>query len=147
MKKIACHQKGFSFIVVRTCRNYYIGFKYALVAYLQKSICSRTKPTDRISVGFIGIGSRGRTLMLHFRRHKRQSYLDLVAVCDNHKPHLDRALRLADDNASGFHDYRKMYDEVPMDLVVITTPLNEHAQMTIDSLDSGRHVYVEKSMA
>lgn len=105
------------------------------------------KPSDRIRVGFIGIGSRGRTLMMHFRRLKRQFNLDIVAVCDTHEPHLERAKGLADDGARGFHDYRKMYDEVPMDLVVIATPLHEHAGMTLHALDIGIHVYVEKSMA
>jgi predicted dehydrogenase len=47
----------------------------------------------------------------------------------------------------GFLDYREMLEKVPMDAVVIATPLHEHAQMTIDALNLGIHVFVEKAMA
>jgi predicted dehydrogenase len=56
-------------------------------------------------------------------------------------------VNLTKGTAQGFLDYREMFDKVPMDAVVIATPLHEHAQMTIDALNMGIHVFVEKAMA
>jgi len=39
-----------------------------------------------------------------------------------------------------------MLERKDMDAVLIATPLNEHAQMVIDSLNAGKHVFVEKTM-
>lgn len=104
-------------------------------------------PSDRVRVGFIGVGSRGRTLLLNIQSIQDQMNVDIVAVCDNWPEHKERAVALTDGKAEGFLDYREMLEKVPMDAVIIATPLHEHAQMTIDSLNMGIHVFVEKAMA
>ncbi len=43
-------------------------------------------------------------------------------------------------------DYRKMLDRKDIDAVLVATHDPWHAQTTIDSLDSGRHVYCEKPL-
>ncbi len=104
-------------------------------------------PSDRIRVGFIGVGSRGRALLLNIKSLQDRMNVDIVGVCDTWPEHKDRAVGLTDGKAQGFLDYREMLDKVPMDAVVIATPLHEHAHMTIDALDMGIHVFVEKAMA
>ena len=104
-------------------------------------------PSDRVRIGFIGVGSRGRTLMLNIQSIQEQMNVDIVAVCDNWPEHKERAEALTDGKAKGFLDYREMLEKVPMDAVIIATPLHEHAQMTIDALNLGIHVFVEKAMA
>jgi predicted dehydrogenase len=104
-------------------------------------------PSDRVRLGFIGVGSRGRTLMLNVQEFAQRMNVDIVAVCDNWPEHRDRAVEMTNGQAQGFLDYREMLEKVPMDAVVIATPLHEHAQMTIDAMQHGIHVFVEKAMA
>lgn len=103
--------------------------------------------SDRIRIGMIGIGSRGRTLLLNMLELENRMNVEIVAVCDNHEGHYQRAIELTDGNAKAFYDYRKMLEEVEMDGVIIATPLDEHLQPTIDSMKAGLHVFCEKSMA
>jgi len=101
--------------------------------------------SDRVRLGFVGVGSRGRALLLNC---KELENVDIIAVCDNYEPHYKRAIELSDGKAKAFYDYRRMLSDVKdIDAVVIATPLHEHADITIDFLDAGIHVFCEKSMA
>src|SRR5690606_23635848 len=44
-------------------------------------------------------------------------------------------------------DYRDILQDADVDLVLITTRHNLHARMVIDSLEAGKHVFVEKPLA
>ncbi|MES2703161.1 MAG: bi-domain-containing oxidoreductase [Bacteroidota bacterium] len=44
-------------------------------------------------------------------------------------------------------DYKSMLTDAAIDLVVITTRHNEHARMVVESLNAGKHVFVEKPLA
>ncbi len=103
--------------------------------------------SDRVRVGIIGVGSRGRALCLNLQELKNRMNLEIVAVCDNYEPHYERAIELTNGEAKAFLDYREMIDTVEMDAVVIASPLHEHAKQTIDCLHAGIHVYCEKAMA
>ncbi|MCH8494193.1 MAG: Gfo/Idh/MocA family oxidoreductase [Balneolales bacterium] len=97
-------------------------------------------PSDRVRVGFIGVGSRGRTLMLNVLDFQDRMNVDIVAVCDNWPEHKDRAVAMTGGKAEGFLDYREMYDKVPMDAVIIAPPLHAHSKRTIDAMNLGIHV-------
>jgi predicted dehydrogenase len=103
--------------------------------------------SDRVRIGMIGVGSRGRALYLNLVELKDEMNIEIVAVCDNYVPHYDRAIELTNGEAEAFLDYREMIDKVDLDAVVIATPLHEHAQQTMDCLRAGIHVYCEKAMA
>jgi predicted dehydrogenase len=49
-------------------------------------------------------------------------------------------------NPRTYVDYRELLDQKDIDAVLIATPLNLHAQMVIDALDAGKHVFIEKTM-
>ncbi len=100
--------------------------------------------SDRVRLGIIGVGSRGRALLLNLQEVNN---VDIVAVCDNYEPNYQRAIKLTNGKANAYYDYRKMLDKEKLDGVVIATPLHEHAHITIDSLNAGLHVFCEKSMA
>lgn len=44
-------------------------------------------------------------------------------------------------------DYRRILDDPAIDLCVIATRHNSHAQLTVDALRAGKHVFVEKPLA
>ncbi|MEM1607168.1 MAG: Gfo/Idh/MocA family oxidoreductase [Candidatus Bathyarchaeia archaeon] len=46
-----------------------------------------------------------------------------------------------------YTDYKKMLKEAPIDAVIISTPHYQHYAMTIDAIESGKHVLVDKPMA
>lgn len=46
-----------------------------------------------------------------------------------------------------YTDYRKMLDEIAPDIVIVATESGYHSRITIDALQAGAHVIVEKPMA
>lgn len=104
-------------------------------------------PSDRIRLGFIGVGNRGSTLLLNVKNFQESLNVEIAAVCDIYEPHYQEAIELAGGDVEAFYDYREMIDNVDLDGVVIATPLHEHAAPTIAAFEAGLHVFCEKSMA
>ena len=50
-------------------------------------------------------------------------------------------------DARGFSDYKELLEMDEIQGVVIATPLNEHARISIDAMNKGKHVFCEKAMA
>lgn len=119
----------------------------ALSAFPWLQSCSTEEKTDiakeKIRIGFIGTGSRGQ---YHLNNLKAIPYAEVVALCDNHPPHLKEASDIY-PQAKTYSDYRKLLEDKNVQAIMIATPLYEHAHITIDSLQSRRPVFCEKSMA
>jgi predicted dehydrogenase len=98
---------------------------------------------ERLRGGVIGAGGRGRLLTAEFK----EIGVEMAAVCDVYKPNLERGLKVASSNARGYDDYRRLLEDKSLDLVIVATPDHWHAQMTIDAVEAGKDVYVEKPMA
>lgn len=83
-----------------------------------------------------------------FDAHKRGLTLPnirLEAICD---VNAEAAQKVADDfGIPAYSDYQAMLREVRADVVAILAPHPLHAPMTIEALESGAHVLVEKPMA
>ena len=97
---------------------------------------------DKIRMGLVGSGERGRHDMSLFQE---TGQVDVVAVCDVYAEMIDRAKSKA-PNAKGFADYRKLIEMKDVDVVLNATPDHWHAQSTIDMLNAGKDVYVEKPL-
>lgn len=102
---------------------------------------------DRVRIGIIGVGSRGRGLFYNLKELEDQMNIEIAAVCDNYEPHYERAIELTGGKADAYLDYREMIDKTELDAVIIASPLHEHAVQTIDCLQAGLDVFCEKSMA
>ncbi|MDQ7817391.1 MAG: Gfo/Idh/MocA family oxidoreductase [Melioribacteraceae bacterium] len=102
---------------------------------------------DKVRLGIIGIGDRGSALLLNVKSFMNSLNVDIAAICDNYEPNFHRALERTEGKAEGFRDYRKLLEIKDLDGIIIATPLNEHAHITIDALNSGLHVFCEKAMA
>ncbi|MFA7290378.1 MAG: Gfo/Idh/MocA family oxidoreductase [Melioribacteraceae bacterium] len=103
--------------------------------------------SDKVRLALIGMGDRGKLLTQHIESFSSLINAELVAICDDYPPNLKAGIELTKGNAKTFTDYRKLLEEKNIDAVIIATPLHEHAHMTIESLNSGRHVFCEKAMA
>lgn len=104
---------------------------------------AREIQNDKARIGVIGTGSRGLYCM---HAILGVPHAEIVALCDIYPPNLKKASELC-PNAATYTDYRKLLESPDVDGVIIASPLFEHAQMTLDSLDAGKHVFCEKAMA
>lgn len=102
---------------------------------------------DRVIVAYVGTGKQG---MEHIRLQKQfaaDNNIAQAAVCDLYQKHLDRAREFIGLGAdAAFRDHRKLLERKDIDAVVISTVDNWHAQISIDALEAGKHVFCEKPM-
>ncbi|MPY86928.1 MAG: hypothetical protein GEU99_03310 [Luteitalea sp.] len=123
---------------------------------------------DRINVGVIGVGGIGSHHIRLMLEHIQQENTRLVAISDVYRRRLTRTLAMsrgeayedgegglipADSSRKGsltdsdaYMDYRRLLERKDVDAVFICTPDHWHAKMAIDSLEAGKHVYLEKPM-
>ena len=97
---------------------------------------------DKIQLGVIGCGERGREDMSQFQKNPA---VEVTAVCDIYGEQIDKARQKA-PHARNFTDHRKLLDMKEVDAVLVATPDHWHAPIAIDALNSGRDVYVEKPL-
>jgi len=103
---------------------------------------------DRIVVGYVGTGSQG---MSHVRTEKENAAANNIvqgAVSDVYQKRLNNAKTfLGLSEADAFSDYRKLLERKDIDAVIVAAVDNWHAQVAIDALEAGKHVYGEKPLA
>jgi scyllo-inositol 2-dehydrogenase (NADP+) len=90
-----------------------------------------------VRVGILGYGAIGHE---HNAAIARTEGLELRAVCDPNPLRVDAARELAPD-VRGVEDLLAQDD---VDLVIVSTPPNTHAEWALRCLDAGKHVVVEK---
>ena len=100
--------------------------------------------SDRVRIGVIGTGDRGRTLIQNIAKTRNCM---VAAICDNYEPHLTKARPYVGANTPVYADHRAMLEKGGLDALVIATPLNLHAKHVFDGFDAGLHVWCEKAMA
>lgn len=98
---------------------------------------------DLLRGAIIGAGGRGRYLTAEFK----EIGVAMAAVCDVYEPNLAAGLKAASTGAKGYTDYRRLLEDKSIHVVVVATPDHWHAQMTIDAVEAGKDVYVEKPLA
>ena len=97
---------------------------------------------EKLRIGIIGPGSRGRFLMSFLVKNPKA---DIRAVCDIYEPSIDEALKMV-PKAKVYRDYRALLDDKELDAVVIATPLDRHYAMAMAALDAGKHLFCEKTL-
>ena len=105
---------------------------------------------DRINLGLIGCGGRGRWVMQNMV-HPANANTALVAACDIWKhrqdTYPDEAEKLYGLKPKVYADYRELLEDPDVDAVIIATPDHQHCGQTVDAVRAGKHVYVEKPLA
>src|SRR5437762_1329343 len=97
---------------------------------------------DRIQLGLIGCGERGRYDMGNFVKSGK---VDVAAVCDIYGESIDKAKQIA-PNSRSFTDHRQLLAMKEIDVALIGVPDHWHAATAIDALNAGKDVYVEKPL-
>ena len=98
---------------------------------------------DRIRLGIIGSGARGSEIL---REALNCPNVECVGAADVYTRRLEEAKQIA-PAAKTYLDYRHLLDDKSVDAVLIATPQHLHCEHFIASLDAGKHVYQEKTMA
>jgi predicted dehydrogenase len=97
---------------------------------------------DRVVMGAIGVGDRGRHVLSQFQLVPT---VDVAAVCDIYTQQIDKAQQQA-PKAKSFTDHRKLLEMKELEVVLIATPDHWHSRTAIDALNAGKDVYVEKPL-
>lgn len=112
-------------------------------------------PSDKLTLGFIGVGTMGRG---HLGGFLGRNEVEVVAVCDVVKERTESAQqmvekRYADRTKSGtykgvktFGDFRELLALKGLDAVVIATPDHWHAIPSVLAARAGKHIYCEKPL-
>ena len=96
---------------------------------------------DRIRFALLGCGGRGSFIA---GLAKSNPNTELVAACDINEPRRLTAVDKFGAPCVGVTDYRRILDNKEIDAVVIGSPDHWHVPMTIDAVQAGKDVYVEK---
>lgn len=100
---------------------------------------------DKIRLGFIGSGGIARGA--HFPALEKIAEAEVVAVSDVNEATAKQASEIFGGAPKVYTDYREMLVSEKLDAVDVCTPNLYHKQPTIDALDAGVHVIVEKPIA
>ncbi len=118
-----------------------------------KSVMGLIAPKmDTVRVGFIGVGQRGSGHVKHFCHLEG---VEIVAICDTDAEVLDRTIAFVAEQGlktparySGSEKaYLELLSRKDIDIVIISTPWEWHAPMAIDTMESGKHAFVEVPLA
>ena len=108
---------------------------------------ARSAESDRLRVGFIGVGGRGTALLRNFLDAKLG---DVVAVCDIAPEHAKRAATLitgaGQKEPALVEDWKKLLDMKDVQAVVAAVPCDLHAALYLDAIAAGKDLYGEKPM-
>ncbi len=104
-------------------------------------------PSDQVTLGVIGAGSRGTFVMSTFQKDPA---LRVGAICDVYEPNLEKGASTAAKAQNGaptmYRNYKELLADKTVQAVLIATPEHWHYQMVLDALAAGKDVYVEKPL-
>lgn len=116
----------------------------------------RTRPNERITLGFIGTGKQARGLLNGFLRREETQVL---AVCDVDKTRREHSQQIvnkfySEQKNSGtykgcevYNDFRELLSRNDIDAVVIATPDHWHAIPVLRAAQAKKDIYCEKPLS
>jgi predicted dehydrogenase len=125
------------------------GAAIGLPAIVPASVFGANAPSSRIVMGAIGVGSQGTGDMQGFLS---KSEVQMVAVCDIDKGHLDNAKKIVDDkygnkDCTAYHDFRELIGRGDLDAVQLAVPDHWHAIPAIAAARAGLDIHGQKPLA
>lgn len=105
------------------------------------SIRAANKASNNIRAGVIDLSR----VVAHVRRFAETSGVDVTYVCNVDEKRIARGAKaLKAGNAKGVTDFRKILEDLEVDVLSIAAPNFWHAPAAILAMEAGKHVYVEK---
>ena len=109
-------------------------------------------PSNRITIGVIGIGYQARG---HLNALVRNDDVKVLAVCDVDTTRRENAKKIVEDwysvdktykGCSTYTDFRELVARKDIDAVLIGTPDHWHCSTAVAAIQSGKDVYCEKPL-
>lgn len=125
-----------------------LGFP-TIIASSALGLNGATPPSERLVMGCIGMGGKGRNNMQTFLGQKD---VQVVAVCDVDKKHLGLGSEIVEKaysnkDCKSYRDFRELVVRPDIDVISVATPDHWHAITTVAALNCGKDVYCEKPLA
>lgn len=111
---------------------------------------NKRNSSDKVRLGVIGTGGRGQHLMRLIFETIENSNILITSLCDVYDGHLLNAVEICSKHGvkvNQYDHYEKMLSAETLDGVIIATPLHQHADIAIECMKNGIHVFCEKAMA
>ena len=125
-----------------------IGFPY-IVQPCALGKAGSIAPSERITIGLIGMGGRGIADMWPLLE---KTDARIIAVCDVDTNHRSRARDIINKSygagdCAAYNDFRELLERKDIDAVLIATPDHWHALISIAAAKAGKDIYCEKPLA
>ena len=101
-------------------------------------------PSERIGMGFIGLGGRGGGIMPAF---VQRGVSECIAVCDVWRNRAEHAKQRMGGKGLATTDFRDVVGRDDIDAVVVATPDHWHVLIAIAAMRTGKDVYCEKPLS
>ena len=120
------------------------GAAIGLPTMVPASVFGANPPSERITIGCIGVGNMGTSDLKAF---KGNPGAQVVAVCEVDAQRLQEARKLAQiDEKSCYGDFRELLARPDIDAVTVVTPDHWHVPICIAAVRAGKDVYCEKPL-
>jgi predicted dehydrogenase len=141
-----------------TRRKFIQGAAAAAVApyILSKAAWGQTPPSERITLGMIGIGNMGGA---HLDSLVKNRDFQIVAVCDVNRDKREKARQKIEETYAAeqtdgtykgcqiYNEFEQLLARGDIDAVVVAVPDHWHATIAIAACRAGKDVYCEKPLA
>lgn len=115
---------------------------------------AETPANERLTLGFIGIGTQGRGLMGGFLGRKD---VQVLAVCDVDTTRRENGKKIVEEayakqkqttykGCAAYNDFRELLARQDINAVVIATPDHWHAPIGVAACQVGKDIYCEKPL-
>ncbi len=125
----------------------------AAPAIVPSSVFGQNAPSNRITIGAIGVGRISRIHDMH--ETFKYDHAQIVAVCDLDSNRTKSGQRFVDQayaqkfgrdytGTKGYSDYREVLARTDIDAVIISTPDHQHSIPAVHAVRAGKDVYMQK---
>jgi predicted dehydrogenase len=107
----------------------------------------RPSPSERTTIGAIGVGGRGTDNLRSFLTNPRA---EVIAVCDVDAGHLEAARQRVEAQTKGcaaVKDFREIVARQDIDAVSVSTPDHWHVPIAVAAAKAGKDIYCEKPLS